>query len=352
VLSGTTEYGSAVTKVRQGLANPGNPSLPDLLICVLILLLHSSSNLKSGESQSHVMGLFALLQMCGPKSFQKRPLRDAFSSCRATLATVGLLQKTRLFLEQEEWRCAPWALDPASKSNQDQLVDFLVQVPGFLGDQKALRTDFTVEKRYDLVRRASAQLQLLFHWRIKWESRNPAAARDIVRAGVGPSQSIPAEASRILVFSSFQTAVEIALYNAVLLCYLGLLYTEMTVEQAQEQMRRIAASVCPANTTQTNQVLALPGRGAISFRAAAIEIARSFEYQLMHVQHCPETPALFWLFPLGLSAKVLSDDAVMSQWIQDLLSTSEVTRGYGRGANAFGFGFYELPKVNEQVGVS
>ena len=69
-IDGAERYDQAVSKVRAGLSTPSGPAFPELLVPVLIFLLYSSSDANRGESQSHVMGLFRLLQIAEPKSFQ------------------------------------------------------------------------------------------------------------------------------------------------------------------------------------------------------------------------------------------------------------------------------------------
>ena len=138
-----------------------------------------------------------------------------------------------------------------------------------------------------------------------------------------------------------------SLYNAVLLCLLGLLCSELPMRDAQAEIQMVAVKNQQANQLDLDSALGLPLPGLLSMRAAAIEIVRSFEFQLKHVQENNGAPALFWLFPLGLASKVLRAHADMTLWIQQMVDMSEVTRGYGRGDNAFGFGFYELPDVDE-----
>ena len=347
-IDGAERYAQAVSKVRAGLGNPSDPAFSELLVPVLIFLLYSSSDASRSESQSHVMGLFTLLQMAGPKSFQRPLLRAAFSSCLATLVTVGLLQKMRLFLEQEDWKHDPWASSPTSKSNQDRLVDVLVAVPGFLQDQQALRTEYEPGLKQNLIRKVLHQLDTLFRWRWQWDVEHPSAAKELTRIGYGAKGLyIPPEAGNSLQYTAFSEAVEISLYNAVLLCLLGLLYSELTIKEARIEINKIAVDGWTAPNSLSATVLRLPFPAIISMHAAAIEIVRSFEYQLAHIGQSEDTPALFWLFPLGLASKVLRRDSVMSQRIQHMLDTSEVTCGYGRGDNAFGFGFYELPDVTE-----
>jgi hypothetical protein len=350
-IEGTERYGKAVSKVRASLGDTSNPAFPELLVSVLIFLLYSSSAAGQQEAQSHVMGLFTLLRIAGPQSFRLPTLRNAFSSCRATLVTVGLLQKTRLFLEDESWKNEPWSLDPSSKSNQDRLVDILVHVPGFLQDQKTAQFDCHSSLRQLLVRQVLRQLNLLFRWRWTWDSDHSNVATEEARAQYETEAALyPAEAKNLLEFSSFTMAVEISLYNAVLLCLLGLLYSELTVEQAQREIDKVAVEAQVPRNCYAAAALTVPLPGLISMRAAAVEVVRSFEYQLAHVGRDEGTRTLFWLFPLGLASKVLRRDLGATLWIQEMLDTSEITRGYGRGNNAFGFGFYELPDVNERDG--
>ena len=188
----------------------------------------------------------------------------------------------------------------------------------------------------------------LLQWRCGWEINNPGAVVEVGREQNMPT--LPPATRHFLRFSCFRTAVEIALYNAVLLCYLGLLHTEMAPVQARALVQHLSISLNRGADAWSNGALVHPAHCPISLQAAATEIVRSFEYQLAHVQHSPDTPALFWLFPLGLASKVLEDDLAMNRWIQAMLDTSAVTRGYGRGKNAFGFGFYQLPKVDERAG--
>jgi hypothetical protein len=255
----------------------------------------------------------------------------------------------RLFLEDECWKMDPWSLDPLSKSNQDRLVDVLVHVPGLLQDQKTAQLDCDSRMRQVLVHQVLRQLDVLFRWRWTWESNHPSAATEEARAQNGTEATLcPAQAKSLLEFSSFTMAVEISLYNAVLLCLLGLLYYELTVEQAQVEIDKVAVDAQVPKNGRAAATLVLPLPGLISMHAAAVEVVRSFEYQLAHIGQDEGTPTLFWLFPLGLASKVLRRDLGATLWIQQMLDTSEITRGYGRGNNAFGFGFYELPDVNER----
>jgi hypothetical protein len=342
VIGGVERYGLAVSKVRGGLADPSSPRLGELLVPVLIFLMYSSADADQAASGSHAMGLFTILKFVGPRAFQQPELRAAFSSCRAALIIISLLQRRKLFLEELAWRIDPWSADPTSKNPQDQLADILVHVPGFLQEH----AEGAVQPAF--LRRVLQQLDILLAWRWQWGQANPRAATETAPPD-DPINAMrrPAEATNSLHYCSFVCAVEISLYNAVLLCLLGLLYSELSMQDARAEINKFAAKNDQAKQLGPESALALPIPGLLSMRTAAVEIARSFEFQLKHVQESNGAPALFWLFPLGLASKVLRADADMTMWIQQMVDMSEVTRGYGRGDNAFGFGFYDLPNVDE-----
>lgn len=348
--SGAKSYGEVITAVRTDLSQHADrDALAALLAPVTILLMHAASTpaAERAATANHVMGLFALLKITGPKGFRCRPLRDAFSSCRATLVICGLLQKQRLFLEDKDWRVVPWELEPDAKRQQDRLVDVLVRVPGLLQDQTRLLEFPNDQGRKALASEVFRSLKELFAWRWAWEAQNAGSVWEEDRTEAsGNASNPPIVLRQLLVFASFTAAVEIALYNAVLLCLLGLLFSELSPSEAQTHISVAVSRTKPEGRWQANPGLTLPST-PLYLRAAAIEIVRAFEYQLKHARSTQES-ALFWLFPFGLAGKVLQEDKEMTAWIQQMLDESDVTRGYGRGDNAFGFGLYTLPKVDER----
>jgi len=236
------------------------------------------------------------------------------------------------------WLTEPWAeIGAANKSFQNQLVDILVHIPGLLQDQEQLEHAQSAELKGDLIRRVEFQIERIYQWRWRWEASNTniawEAEPDMLPADYVLTHFRPIRS--FLVFNSCSQATEVSLYNAVLLCLLGLLWTLKPPDD-------LPPSPVPLPTTP----LALPG-DIESLTQPAIEICRAFEYQLSHVKSSRDS-ALFWLFPLGLASRVLEDDTSMMLWIKTMLETSQVTRGYGTGGNAYGFGFYKFPKIRRR----
>ncbi|KAK5459552.1 hypothetical protein LTS15_003681 [Exophiala xenobiotica] len=329
-------------------------------------------------SAFHIQWLLKLVQICGPKRFAVNPLRLAFESCGATLITIGLITKTRSFLEQSIWIDEPWSVcGRENKSSQNQLVDILAYVPGFLEDQARLdeqwprpSTSEDFRFRLDLVQRIEYQVARLYNWRWHWEEINPYSVWE-----VDPAETIipshhqflttataicgPRPIRKTLIFSKFSKAIEISLYNAVLLCLLGLLWSLQPPLDEDEDEDEDEHSPSPSplqelsqTTRTTTNPLHLPG-AVDSLIEPAIEICRAFEFQLLNVKKNTSTSstALFWLFPLGLASKVLEDNATHEYmaWIKDMLDSSQITRGYGTtGQNTAGFGFYKFPQINRR----
>ncbi|KAK5554430.1 hypothetical protein LTR46_007628 [Exophiala xenobiotica] len=376
-VSGAMHYEHTVRALSSRLSHVGSPGSEGLMVPITILLMHSSTTPDPQASAFHIQGLLKLVQICGPKRFAVNPLRLAFESCRATLITIGLITKTRSFLEQSVWIDEPWSVcGQENKSSQNQLVDILAYVPGFLEDQARLdeqwprpSTSEGFRFRLDLVQRIEYQVARLYNWRWHWEEINPHSVWEVDPESM-PSHHFfaahrPRRIRKTLIFSSFTKAIEISLYNAVLLCLLGLLWSLQPPidedEDSNDDDEDSPSSSSPLQellsqtTTSTSTPLHLPGT-VDSLIEPAFEICRAFEFQLLNVKNTSTSTstALFWLFPLGLASKVLKDNATRDYmaWIKDMLDSSQITRGYGttggQNTNTAGFGFYKFPQINRR----
>ncbi|KAK5219624.1 hypothetical protein LTR72_008008 [Exophiala xenobiotica] len=370
-VSGAMHYEHTVRALSSRLSHVGSPGSEGLIVPITILLMHSSTTPDPQASAFHIQGLLKLVQICGPKRFAVDPLRLAFESCRATLITIGLITKTRGFLEQSVWIDEPWSVcGQENKSSQNQLVDILAYVPGFLEDQARLdeqwprpSTSEGFRFRLDLVQRIEYQVARLYNWRWHWEEINPHSVWEVDPESM-PSHHFfaahrPRRIRKTLIFSTFSKAIEISLYNAVLLCLLGLLWSLQTPidedEHEHDEDSPSSIELLSQTTTSTSTPLHLPGT-VDSLIEPAIEICRAFEFQLLNVKNTSTSTstALFWLFPLGLASKVLEDNATREYmaWIKDMLDSSQITRGYGatggQNTNTAGFGFYKFPQINRR----
>lgn len=248
--------------------------------------------------------------------------------------TIGLVAKRRIFLEQAAWKTIPWSgVGVPQKSPQNELIDIMVNIPGYMEDLASIQNGSASGTQVvHLVTSVKRDLSALYEWRWKWTENNPNAAWEIALSEV-PSGRVISKFrlfEKVLWFRSFTHATEILLYNAVLLCLLGTLW-------------QFEPPPDPESPGQTSAPLILPGE-VINLIEPAEEICRGFEYQLLNINNSRES-ALFWLLPLGVAAKVLEMEPAYGRWIQAMLDTSRVTRGYGSGMSEFAFGHYQFPHI-------
>ncbi|KAF2462353.1 hypothetical protein BDY21DRAFT_418252 [Lineolata rhizophorae] len=346
--SGAVEYGAALQALRPMLSDPSRPDFTSLVVPVLILLMHSGLHEDRDGSAYHVRGLFTLLSVCGPEAFQEQPLRSAFESCRSALIVSGLLTRRRTFFEDDRWKDVPWANDPWNKSQQNHLADILSHVPGFLDDEARLSQEPSEEARANLLAGIRLQLSKLFRWRYAWEMANPCAVWEAPADRFGQHANLDRRVVQTtLHFAIPIHAAEIALYDAVQLWLLGLLWKTDPhgAAAAVASLARGAASAVEdtsseeAQSGETRSPLYLPGE-TVMLRDVALEICRAFEYHIKQHAKVFKEQLLFYLMPIGLAWSVLEKEDRAHEWIADILATSQFTQGYATGNNSFGFRYY------------
>jgi hypothetical protein len=217
-----------------------------------------------------------------------------------------------MFFEQPAWKCDPWLEAGAPpKSPQNQLVDILVNVPGYLEDLASVEDNpHPNQKVATVIQNLKSDLMALYQWRWNWETANPQAATNLDPEDLPPGMTICDNRvfPKVLWFQNFTQATEISLYNTTLCCILGLLW------QFEP----------PQNVPHLNNAyhpLLLPGQYS-SLKPPAEEICRAFEYQVMNV-HSSRESALFWLLPLGVTDKVLKNDPRFDRWVYSMLHASK-----------------------------
>lgn len=254
--------------------------------------------------------------------------------------TSHLIAHRRLFLEQEEWKRIPWALEGTTKSQQNHIIDILVDVPGFLYDDTQLRESNDPAARADLLSRVKSRLYALHNWRYVWEMLNPNAAYETMPT-TAPSK--PRVFPRRLHFRSHEQAAEILLYNATHMWLIGLL---LRLDPGNVSIITTTAATAAHDAGFPDSfprgALRLPDDN-LSLRDPAVEIVRTFEFQMTDPEKNIDS-SLFFLFPMGIAWTVLEQDAGYRRWIRELLDQSEITKGYAIGRNVW-FGHYYMPKV-------
>lgn len=244
---------------------------------------------------------------------------------------MSLASKTRSFLEESSWKNEPWVgIGLPPKSPQNELIDIMVELPGHLQDVSEIeKGTASATRRPVLLQRLRSNLEDLYDWRCRWQRTNSSSVWEIepTQLPLGRFASIHRPFHKMLWFRRHTQATEIQLYNAALLCTLGLLW--------QFEHRDKTGSVLPPDYP-----LRMPNQ-YVSLQEPAEEICRIFEYQTLNATSYRES-ALFWLLPIGVAHKVLGTNPRYEFWIQSMLDASQTTRGYGSRTKEFAFGNYDF----------
>ncbi|KAH7109522.1 hypothetical protein EDB81DRAFT_704630 [Dactylonectria macrodidyma] len=322
----------------------------DLLVPILVLMMQAASQADRIGAMFHLKGIARLLHISGPEAFQQQPYLNAFEAARATLLIAGLVGKQRLFLDDIKWRTVPWALNPASKTPQSELLDILVTIPSILQEHAACEKtpELAFYMSVEIAERVQVQLTTLYRWRWKWQAESghqvsidsgttwqPNGAASAVLGSIGTSRRLDR-----LVFGKFVAATEIMLYNATLMWLLALLWKTDPVDAGSRiEVCADAAMPTDGDTRYTSfEPLRRPG-ASVTVRDPAMEICRAFEWVSRH--HCRSKDASFlYLFPIGMAMSVLEQEPEGKEWAKALLERSPVTASYSQGGNPAGFGFY------------
>lgn len=181
---GALLYGQALNEVSKNLLDPTLSDSPSSAVSSTIAATMTlgwyeivSYTSTSGWRQ-HASGSGRLLEMSGPRKFQAQPDHGLFLAARSNILVQALADHKRTFLEQDDWKIIPWALDPTSKTSLNYLLDILCMLPGFLEDQDELKkaATFCLPSLWtSLKRRVQGQLDVLQDWKRDWDSRFPGA---------------------------------------------------------------------------------------------------------------------------------------------------------------------------------
>ncbi|KAH8651438.1 hypothetical protein BX600DRAFT_418677 [Xylariales sp. PMI_506] len=359
-IQGRLKYGRALRCMIERLGDQKKGNLKDLVIPILLLLMHTAALTNQSAALFHLQGMMQIFSACGPQVFQNQPLRDAFEAARATMVVASLITSKKVFLDDPTWHEGPYTLFPQSKAPQSYLLDILTSVPGILEDHQEVERmqnicsptcstigeaifEEIVTARLDIISRIMGKLKSLLVWRLHWQIAfgfNVSARLEHHQHTVLNHSA--ASYSDKLDFSHPSSAAEIALYNAVLMWLLALIYdleplrAESFIQScAHQAISSMSEAEFPFTSGKATKLMNLgtfePLRtvgSTTSVRDAALEICRVFEWQSRHHAATWETNCVY-MFPIGLALCVLDLEPENREWIRTMLDANALTRGYG-----------------------
>lgn len=150
--------------------------------------------------------------------------------------------------------------------------------------------------------RIRAVLNQLYSWRWSWEARNQNAVFEVSGDDLSPFETVLHYAFPLLMY-------EIWLYNALQILVLDLLAPLDFPSSPQRHGR--------------SGLLLLPGK-AESPQSAAIEICRSFEYQLLHLD--AHGAVHQWAMPLALAYVTINSTDPVAIWVLRKIHAAPIGR--------------------------
>jgi hypothetical protein len=204
---------------------------------------------------------------------------------------------------------------------------------------------FSGIRNASLKERIANQLQLLFRWRWEWQYQYGYGVRAEEQFVVYTTSSQYSQGNCVKFEfgdNSMVRAAEIALYNALLLWLLVLLWniipnplevkaviTDCANHARLASYMREAVHEAIYQKALSFEPFSAPG-DFIGLRVPAIEICRVYQWQSRHhhlASKCTE-PILLYIYPLGMATSVLEREIDIRDWISEMVGNSPITSGY------------------------
>ncbi|KAF5595104.1 cellulase (glycosyl hydrolase family 5) domain-containing protein [Fusarium pseudocircinatum] len=210
-------YGRAVQKLKTDLATrtETSRSLPHATIwSALFLGVYEmiSSDFMSNWLQ-HCHGVAALTEMSGPYGFQMDTAKAILQINRSFISIGAMANRKRTFLEDDEWKHVPWALQPMSKTIGDYLQDILCDIPGMMQDVDHLFDTNGCSVSANLIsHKLQASFEQLNSLRISWNFMHPHRCWSQKRMRE-PPEVYHETLEHFLYFSDLERAIEFVYFN-------------------------------------------------------------------------------------------------------------------------------------------
>ncbi|KAH9883589.1 hypothetical protein F4778DRAFT_766145 [Xylariomycetidae sp. FL2044] len=375
-LKGATQYDiclrSVVADLRRYGATPGR----DLLIPVILLLMNAvfypyrqweaflateSGGLDSDRwspslqadrlaATSHLRAIALITYICGPESFQEQPWLAVYDCVRTLVTVAALYTRKRLYFEEPRWLSVPWVGDASRRrSEQSQLLDIFVYVPGILQDIPSNTANLAGPRESamhaEVNLRIVTLLRSLFRWRWSWQLRynNSYSYSSKTMASSADVNGQAHPQHQALDFSSPARAADIAFYNSILLWLLALLWeaapigltnTRLVISEAANETEQDFL-LTHRDAVPSFKSLLRPDEAARGLRGPAVEILRIYEWQSRNHDRMPalDEPIYLYLFPLGMAMSMLGEDGGIQGWIAEMASRNPITKYYQNGGH-------------------
>ena len=316
-------YSRTLRMVREKMEARESLHQTTLMLTILTLTIFETVTRTSASAWiMHTQGLAQIFQLRGPRAFHQLPTLAMFEVGRAFIIAEGMVNKHRIFLEDDQWM--PRQSTVRARPMKSQLFDILSGFPSLVADLDIYETAGQVMDnglRSKIVR----ILDSLFEWRWKWERMYGGCAYEVIadsNLGLNLDESDRPLFPTVLYFSDQLLASDIAHYDAALAFALRI---------AQETLGDSwSSSVNPtglSNPTELKSALSLPS----DIRSASDAIAELFRLIEFHLSggNSVSGAAFRLLFPLSLAGKGVPRDSDEARYIRRVRREIADISGFG-----------------------
>ncbi|KAG4271764.1 hypothetical protein FPRO04_10711 [Fusarium proliferatum] len=210
-------YGKAVQKLKVDLGTRTEASRPLPHATIWSALFLGVYEMISSDSMSnwlqHCHGVAALTEIAGPYGFQVDVAKPILQINRSFISIGAMANRKRIFLEQDEWKHIPWALQPMSKTIGEFLQDILCGIPGMMEDLDNIFNAKSSPVSANLIsQKLQASFEQLNSLRISWNFMYPHSCWRQKRIH-GSSELYHETLEQLLRFSDLERAIEFVYFN-------------------------------------------------------------------------------------------------------------------------------------------
>ncbi|KAG4436326.1 hypothetical protein IFR05_008179 [Cadophora sp. M221] len=338
-------YGKALVALNSDLQQAEKAWSLSVVKSAMILELYEFIDYKSPSSWlTHAGGVAKLIQLRGPHLHQTFMDRYMLEGNRVTIALECLISKKRCFLEHEDWKTIPYALDPGAKTSMNYLHDILCDVPGLVEDIAVLESISSSslgvgsdadadgvcmrkvkQLQLSLSQKVLAELKMLYEWRASWARENQGSWWEVPSACPKTRDLFPT----VIHFKSLLVANGATIYNAILLLLRSIGY------------QVIGPTFDPAGVyldipTGIDYGVLYAPREAPDGAAIAREICRMVEYHLGEERK--SAGGFFLLFPLSVAWRVFEEGRREAEWVRGVMDRVADSSGFGIGRRVWADG--------------
>ncbi|KAF4340294.1 transcriptional regulatory [Fusarium beomiforme] len=328
-----TLYGEAVQRLKTELGTIPitSTTLPHATIWSALFL--GVYEMISSDSMSnwlqHCNGVAALTQMAGPYGFQMDAAKPILQINRSFISIGAVANRKRTFLEQDEWKTVPWALQPMSKTIACFLQDILCDIPGMMEDADDLSSPagdlVSASLLWQKVHSTFKQLEAL---RTSWILMYPQSywkAERTFKGLYGAPEIFSSDLQEILCFSDLERAVEFVYFNT----------THLILHSLLRQLRSVTNNYSLDNGSSLQETFGQEMPILVFWdhdnrHRNALAICQCVDY-MMHNQR-GASGAFNLLFPLKVAYNHLSDFQNMQKWVARVMGSISTTKGLFIGA--------------------